>query len=185
MPTAIELIDAHLKESGATKEYDLITLVNDQCSIDWDDNANIALFQKHFLIQHCLYTIQRTLPDGYALTISPLLIQYFNTSQSAASQLSDNVQSQELANYYLDWTNFGTATEDSVVELLTGFWKKYAAHQAGEDDYQTLGVDETSQWQDVQVAYRRLANALHPDKGGSAVEFNKVQAAYQRLKQRR
>ncbi|MDO6421279.1 DNA-J related domain-containing protein [Saccharophagus degradans] len=185
MPTAIELIDTHLKQNGVAKEYDLITLVNSQCDIRWSANANIALFQKHFLIQHCLYRIQQFLPDGCALTISPLLIQYYHSDSNVTSQLSNNVQSQELANYYLDWTNFDAATEDSVVDLLTGFWKKYAAHQAGDDDYQTLGLDSNSEWQDVQSAYRRLASSLHPDKGGSAVEFNKVHAAYQRLKQRR
>lgn len=145
------------------------------------------MFQKHFLVQHCLYSLQQSLPEGCALTISPLLIQYHRLDSKSATSFNVSAQPQpvELTRYYLNWDNFNQATEDSVTELLTGFWKKYAAYQEGDGDFELLGVAKESSWEEVQTAYRRLASTLHPDKGGDATEFDRVKGAYERLKQRR
>lgn len=46
------------------------------------------------------------------------------------------------------------------------------------DYYETLGVNHTTTSQDIKNAYRKLASKHHPDKGGDAEEFKKVQKAY-------
>lgn len=44
--------------------------------------------------------------------------------------------------------------------------------------YQTLGVDKTANAADIKKAYRKLASKHHPDKGGDAEEFKRIQQAY-------
>ena len=46
------------------------------------------------------------------------------------------------------------------------------------DHYQTLGVDKNAQQDEIKLAYRKLANQHHPDKGGSQEKFKDISAAY-------
>ena len=49
------------------------------------------------------------------------------------------------------------------------------------DHYSTLGVDRNASPDEIKKAYRRLANQHHPDKGGDAAQFQKLQEAYSTL----
>lgn len=46
------------------------------------------------------------------------------------------------------------------------------------DYYQTLGVNHTTQPDEIKKAYRKLASKHHPDKGGDAEQFKRIQEAY-------
>ena len=46
------------------------------------------------------------------------------------------------------------------------------------DYYETLGVNHTTQPKEIKQAYRKLASKHHPDKGGDAEQFKKIQEAY-------
>ena len=46
------------------------------------------------------------------------------------------------------------------------------------DYYETLGVNHTTQPDEIKKAYRKLASKHHPDKGGDAEQFKKIQEAY-------
>ena len=46
------------------------------------------------------------------------------------------------------------------------------------DYYETLGVNHTTDAKGIKNAYRKLASKHHPDKGGNAEQFKKVQEAY-------
>lgn len=46
------------------------------------------------------------------------------------------------------------------------------------DYYGTLGVNHTTQPDEIKKAYRKLASKHHPDKGGDAEQFKKIQEAY-------
>ncbi|KAL3941975.1 MAG: hypothetical protein SGBAC_003749 [Bacillariaceae sp.] len=50
-----------------------------------------------------------------------------------------------------------------------------------ETPYAILGVDKNASPADIKKAYRRLARIHHPDKGGSASEFEKIARAYQTI----
>jgi len=50
------------------------------------------------------------------------------------------------------------------------------------DAYNILGVQSTDSIEFIKKAYRKLANKHHPDKGGSDVEFKKIQQAYDNIK---
>lgn len=47
------------------------------------------------------------------------------------------------------------------------------------EHYQTLGVAENASHDKIKLAYRRLANQHHPDKGGDQATFKNIAAAYE------
>lgn len=47
--------------------------------------------------------------------------------------------------------------------------------------YETLGIDRSASAVDIKKAYRKRAMESHPDKGGNAEEFKKLQEAYEVL----
>ena len=49
------------------------------------------------------------------------------------------------------------------------------------DHYSTLGVDRNAGPDEIKLAYRRMANQHHPDRGGDKSKFQEVQAAYETL----
>lgn len=49
------------------------------------------------------------------------------------------------------------------------------------DYYETLGVNHTTTPDEIKKSYRKLASKHHPDKGGDAEQFKKIQEAYETL----
>ena len=52
---------------------------------------------------------------------------------------------------------------------------------ANNDYYSLLGVSKTASQDEIKRAFRKKAHELHPDKGGDAEQFKKVNEAYQVL----
>lgn len=47
--------------------------------------------------------------------------------------------------------------------------------------YETLGISENANQDEIKKAYRKLANQHHPDKGGDTNKFQQIQSAYETL----
>lgn len=148
-----------------------------------DDDPALALFQKHFAVMHCLYHVQPGYAEqGWDLAISPLNIQLFSTGPTEVSerQLAESVG--EIREFYLDWTNFTSATPETVGELMRSFWQRYSSLDKVAEALQVLELDGCADWIQIQAQYRRLVVEHHPDKGGDRARFTQVRQAYEILK---
>lgn len=50
-----------------------------------------------------------------------------------------------------------------------------------QDPYRALGVPPDASTREVRARFHQLAMEAHPDRGGSAVEMRKINAAYERV----
>lgn len=50
------------------------------------------------------------------------------------------------------------------------------------DPYKMLGVERDADEQAIKLAYRKAAKSVHPDSGGDAEQFARLQAAFELLK---
>jgi hypothetical protein len=145
------------------------------------DDPALALFQKHFAIMHCLYHLKsRYAEQGRELAISPLAIQLLDVQAGAGTELAESTG--ELGGFYRDWSNFETATPESVGDLLRSFWRRYKAVDEVAEALEMLELPDGADWMQVQAQYRRLIIEHHPDKGGDKERFTRVRQAYELLK---
>lgn len=145
-------------------------------------DINLALFQKHFLLMNALYRLQQSLWDdeGLWLHISPLRIALEVHDSETAHALSADV-GIALRDYYLDWQQLLATDSAAVEELLTGFWRRFHAHDGRAAALLTLQLSGDADWPAIKHQYRRLAAATHPDRGGDSARFLAIREAYELL----
>ena len=148
----------------------------------WADDSMLALFQKHFIVQHCLYELQTHFSNHRLhLHITPVHIT-LAAATAATPALADDGARQQIAAFYLDLENFYAATPDTVAQHLANFWRRVKKTEADTDAYTTLALKGDESWPDIQRRFRELAATTHPDKGGDAATFASIKAAYDALK---
>lgn len=185
-PVFIDQLEQQLQRfSGGLSEHQLIQALQAAgCFNGWvSADPTLALFQKHFAVMHHLYHLQpQYKAQGQELFISPVRIQLFSSpdSRPVGGQLTTSIDT--VKEFYLDWSNFTAATPDTVAELLRGFWRRYAAVDKTAAALQELELEPGTDWNQVQVQYRRLAAQHHPDKGGDSEKFAQVREAYEILR---
>jgi hypothetical protein len=150
----------------------------------------LLLFQTHFLLFHCLYNLKQrwAIAQQAELEISVLLIikRPFIVKETEKNQAQPLLQSDPLAQYYLDWSHFSTTTEEDVETLLNSFWRKVFNPQTEDNIQQSLAImqlDVPVSTVQLKIQYRRLAQIHHPDKGGDSEHFKKICQAFHQLKQ--
>lgn len=177
-------------------EHQLFKLLQNPPHIFFAKDAlqdSLVLFKSHFLLFHCLYLLRnRWLKDNSALLeISALSIKktpitiaaFKNTNTSSHVEI---MQSDPLAQYYLDWAHFSNTTNEDVEEMLNSFWKKVWLPQPEEELQQALSIMEIEAplpLPQLKQQYRRLAQRFHPDKGGDSTHFKKICQAFHQLRQ--
>lgn len=167
----------HLQSAGL---FDFLYQDQDQPTV----SEQLRLFQKHFLIMHCLYALRGQAPTQWE--ISPLNITY--RPGSGADDRSDSREVTDssdafLDDYYSDLDHFYRANDASVDSLLRDFWARFDASQGDEGQaLSALGLTDDCSWADIKSAYRRKAQQHHPDRGGDAREFAKLRSAFEQLK---
>lgn len=183
-PGLLEAVDDILTATPAgLSEYELIQAL-DRHHPDLFPKPNLGdpllLFQHHFVLMHVLYRLQQEHHQSTRrLSISPLRIQWQAASTGDSRALRPD---QFLAAYYLDFGNLAKEDGFSVQSLLDGFWRRLLGEERAPDALATLGLEQSASFADIKNRYRQLANEHHPDKGGDAQAFGRIQQAYDTLK---
>lgn len=160
--------------------------------------AAVLLFYKHFLTMHCLYQLQpKFFAKNRLLTVSPLAIKLtaLELDSLELEKLADKGAQPEgglplshfdgaLSQYYGDLSRLEAVTEATVADLLGQFWNTFSSEGEVPSACDILGVAKTADWACIQAAYRKKIARAHPDKGGDAESFIKIQQAFELLKQR-
>jgi len=182
----IPVILSVLREQlSGISEYELMQHLNGhKAYAGFADDAQLALFQKHFMIMNALYELQYQLwhDEQLFLDISPLKIQILFPSDKTNNGEITFYKKEKLSEYYRDWKNFEDTTESEVIALLSSFWERFASLDKRESAFKVLELETNAKRHQISESYRRLAAKHHPDKGGDADRFIQIRQAYEVLK---
>lgn len=150
---------------------------------DADLQDPLSLFRTHFLLFHVLYRLRDRLvrEEDTDIVIGPLEIRLRPALERGGSALD---APDPLRSYYLDLDHLNGTDRAGVEALLAGFWRRLAEGGDRQRDLEILGLDETADRATLRRRYRELAMRHHPDRGGEAETFQRIQAAYARLSRR-
>jgi len=169
-------------------EHVLIAALKEAEVYPWASDSMLALYQQHFLVRHSLFALraeyqQRSI--SLVLTATGVSLSMSGAEKKSASQrvsAKPRDSFDELNAYYADLSHFEQATEDTVLELLASFWKRFHAGEQRSEALAALELPSGASWADVQKRYRALAQEHHPDHGGDPERFVAIRSAYQQLK---
>ena len=194
--TAIILASLKKHPTGFS-EYTLIQAIEtaglfDALDSQADSQAELALFQKHFLTMNALYHLQTTLWEEEALylSISALnihLVPYtkpdgVEEAVTSSTRLPEQSRNEALKSYYLDWSHYNEADEASVVRLLNSFWERFLNPEQRQQALDVLEITQQAPDQTtIKRQFRQLAAKHHPDKGGDPANFIAIREAYEVL----
>lgn len=149
---------------------------------------SLGLFQTHFLVMNALYQLRHKFIDSQAgsLSISALSIIFkprTGPSQEWDGRSQDLAEvNPQLAEYYLSWDTFTTASTESVDELLNSFWRRYGAQDDRYEALELMDLKEPVTMVQIKKRYREKAMILHPDRGGSDSQLAELNDALDTLK---
>ena len=139
-------------------------------------SSTLGLFQRHFLLFHCLYLLRNKLRmdeiadmDIHCLAIQ--IIPYRNLP-SAHPAIHD-----PLAAYYLDIEKLQSTDESGVLRMLDDFWKRFAGAEQRDEALAVMALTPSTTYPEIKRQYRRLAMCWHPDRGGDAARFHRLEWA--------
>lgn len=174
----IEALDSYTLAQPVSHEHALIKWLAAQ-AIDpfpqFDLKYSRSLFSAHFLLKHCLYQLQKAglQSESFVLFISSVRIQRQPYYAGAASIAGHD----PVREYYLNIDHYFETTEQEVNDMLDGFWQRFLLRDDKASALALLELEPEAGIQEITSAYRRMAQIHHPDKGGSAATFMKIQAA--------
>lgn len=99
-----------------------------------------------------------------------------SSNQTTSSTSSRSYSSQQTRQSKTTTSNTSTETEK---DTDTEDDKSLSANV--QEAYDELGIEPTEESQEIREAYRERVQEAHPDQGGSAEEFKRVQSAYETL----
>lgn len=178
----------------AISEYELITRLSQPPYSLLDKSLLHSVetaFEVHFPLFHCLYTMK---PDfysqGFELQIHALSITLIRVGEGSAEQacttkanLPESIQ-DPLAGYYLDLDRYFNAKPHHIKRMVERFWQGLSGSDTElETDLacELLGCEPDDSPAEIKKAFRRKAQALHPDRGGNPADFVKLRQAYETL----
>lgn len=150
---------------------------------------SFALFQIHFMVYHSLYQLKLKcqqnqtveLKIGLAsITVQPWLANKPDlTSQPLANKDS-------LQDYYLDLNNLMATQASDVESMLNNFWRQVQKPLASSAEIEQaqvlLNISSNASMLNIKAAYKAKCLQHHPDRGGSKTDLQRINTAYQILK---
>jgi hypothetical protein len=181
-PLIIPILGYLRAQSSSCSLIDLVNLCEQNLLslIGKGVDRQVVTFQKNFFIMNALYQIQRDIQtEGFLLTIFPLDICMVPNHATGKDSLT--TRDNNLARYYLDWSNLNSITVEDVQALFSSFWQKYRAGDKVDEALTTLGLTQDVDRFQIRQAYKKKVAISHPDKGGCAEDFIKIREAYEVL----
>jgi len=175
-----------MQSPGGMREYALLQQLK-ECGyfpfIKHRPALPMELFQAHFLLFHALYHLQQTHLQNRTgiLRISTLSIRLYPYQPGEAALMTLD----PVRDYYLELDNLDAMTESGVAELLENFWRDYVRPDNRAMALAELGLSDPVDETTIKQAYRRLAMAHHPDRGGDEWRLQAINAAYKSLRKSR
>lgn len=160
-------------------EFELLQQLQQQQDSGFDPamlRDDLAMFRGHFLLFHALYRLRDELVRDQ-LGLLDIHVLCIRLLPFAAGETDALAHSDPLRAYYLDLNNLEDTTLDDVETLLGQFWARYLASEKRVDSLHTLGLDASASHGEIEYRYRQLAMQLHPDRGGDAQQFQRLQEA--------
>ena len=182
-PLIISILGYLRKQNSSCSLVNLVNLCeqNFLSLILRDVDPQIVIFQKNFFVMNALYQIQRDIQtEGFLLTIFPLEICMIPNRAGAKETLT--TRDNDLARYYLDWSNLNNITVEEVETLFSSFWQRYRAVDKIDNALTTLGIGQDADWFEIRQAYQKKIVISHPDKGGCVDDFIETREAYEILR---
>ncbi|MCJ8321129.1 MAG: hypothetical protein MJK12_15930 [Colwellia sp.] len=182
-PLIIPILGYLKEQSSSCSLIDLVNLCDQEflTLVGSELDFQVVIFQKNFFVMNALYQIQRDIQsEGFLLTIFPLEICIVPNLEGNKKSLA--TRDNDLARYYLDWSNLSNITVEEVDELFSSFWQRYQAKDKVEAALTTLDLDQDVDWFVIRQAYQKKIAINHPDKGGCAEDFIEIRKAYEILR---
>ncbi|GGD56603.1 DNA-J related domain-containing protein [Lacimicrobium alkaliphilum] len=180
------LYELLLKYPQGLSEHKLISVLKQPdvaiFSAGLDLSDSLCLFQTHFYLFNQLYRLrnQLRLSQRADLVISAMSV-CLRPYTPGCNALSE---SDSLAAYYLDWSNFNSTGKEDVNALLDGFWQRMGGIVPEQERCEALAVldlPKDASPQQIRRQYRILVHRHHPDKGGDVSKTRKLNDAYRKL----
>ncbi|MDF2185058.1 DNA-J related domain-containing protein [Grimontia hollisae] len=155
-----------------------------------DDNPQLDLFKRNFLIMNALYQLQEMLLPQQWLQVESMDIRLMWRGAGTGFVQHEVDRDDPLREYYMDWTNYDAQLED-VRELLSSFWKRYQQHVGHcaeatverRNALAALGLSEHASESEIRRQWRKMALKWHPDRPeGDAAIFRTMCEAWQSLR---
>ena len=187
----IPLLEPILKRHpDGLSEYELLNQLSEQTpffakSDTHSTSQGLSLFQRHFLLFHCLYRLEqqyRAQQSGLLL-ISALEIRLAPHQKKTEASHVDAalVTPDPVRDYYLDISQLQATSEDDLDEMLGKFWVALARHDSRDEALALLGLNDPVDDVVIRKRYREQVMQHHPDRGGNTDTIQQLNAAISQL----
>ena len=165
---------------GGLSEYEFLTALGQNLSYFARSSPDsLILFQRHFLLFHCLYRLQHDYYETKTgiLQISALEIHLW----PYRTILSDIQRVDPVREYYLDISSLDSTDSAQVDDLLGKFWLALARHDSRHDALALLALTDPVDDQCIRKRYRQQVMLHHPDRGGDQETIKQLNLALAKL----
>jgi DnaJ-domain-containing protein 1 len=181
----IDALEQFFNDCSLTNEHQIIKHLQEN-EISPFHNFTLALstdlFSAHFLCMHALYHLKNQYQQSnqFQLIIQSVRIERITLTELQINNLDSKTvidTIDPLASYYLNPTHYFETQEDEINDMIKSFWQKYIAQDNKQEALDTLNLPPNADTKMIKKRYLLLAQQHHPDKGGCAEMFSKINQA--------